>query len=151
MNRRDFVSRVTLGAAYTAVPSSPQASAVSGEPADALRRHDGVHRARRPLFLVATPAAETAHVTHVLFLMAKAGVADCERPRYGASEGRRLPRAFDTELEKAPTRPNTFYRNPRQHVDRAGRGQRQCGNRERRARNGATAEDRAGQAPSQHM
>ena len=112
MNRRDFVSRVTLGvaAACTAVPRVSQASAVSGQ----LRmRFVGmmafIERADRS-FLVATPGQlATAHMTHVPFLMAKAGSPIAKALGMAPAKGV-IPAAFDTELESS--NPSEYvYRN----------------------------------------
>ena len=112
MNRRDFVSRVTLGvaAACTAVPRPSQASAVAGQ----LRmRFVGmmafIERADHS-FLVATPGQlATAHVTHVPFLMAKAGSPIAKALGMAPAKGV-IPAAFDTELESS--NPSEYvYRN----------------------------------------
>lgn len=112
MNRRDFVSRVTLGgvaAACTSFGNSVQASPSSGQ----LRmRFVGmmafIERNDRS-FLVATPGQLHAHhLTHVPFLMAKAGSPIALALGMSPAPGV-VPSAFDTEFE------NT---NPREYVYR---------------------------------
>lgn len=102
MNRRDFVSRVALGgaaAACTALGSSVHAAAPSGQ----LRmRFVGmmafIERADHS-FLVATPG-QTAfhHMTHVPFLMAKAGSSIAKALGMAPARGV-IPAAFDTEYD----------------------------------------------------
>jgi len=113
MNRRDFVSRVTLGAAAacTALPRSSEASPISGQ----LRmRFVGmmafVERSDRS-FLVATPGQLLAahHMTHVPFLMAKAGSPIAKALGLVPVRGV-VPAAFDTEF--VGTNPGEYvYRN----------------------------------------
>lgn len=113
MNRRDFVSRVTLGgvaAACTGLDTPAQAAARS---AQLNVRFVGmmtfVERADRS-FLAATPGHHAfRHMTHTPFLMARAGSAIARAlgmiPVAGV-----VPEAFDTAL--IGTRPEEFvYRN----------------------------------------
>lgn len=102
MNRRDFVSRVTLGAAAacTAFPRSTEASEFSGQ----LRmRFVGmmafIERADHS-FLVATPGQAAMHhgLVHVPFLMAKAGSPIAKALGMSPVRGV-IPSAFDTEFE----------------------------------------------------
>jgi hypothetical protein len=113
MNRRDFVSRVALGgvaAACTGLGKAAEASTASGQ----LRmRFVGmmafIERADRS-FLVATPGEVHAqHMTHVPFLMAKAGSPIAKALGMAPARGV-IPSAFDTELEGA--NPGAYvYRN----------------------------------------
>ena len=102
MNRRNFVSRVTLGgavAACTGFGRSVQAAPASGQ----LRiRFVGmmafVERADRS-FLVATPGQQNMHhINHVPFLMAKAGTPIAKALGMIPVRGV-VPAAFDTEFE----------------------------------------------------
>ena len=112
MNRRQFVSRVSLGAAAAACTSfaKPSLAAVNGR---VNVRFVGmmafVERADHS-FLVATPGQHSQqHMTHVPFLMAKAGSAAAKALGMAAAPGV-VPAAFDTELVN--TDPNEFvYRN----------------------------------------
>lgn len=109
MNRRNFVSRVTLGgvaAACTRFGSPVQAAAVSGQ---LKMRFIGmmafVERADRS-FLVATPGQHNMHhINHVPFLMAKAGSPIAKALGMVQVPGV-VPAAFDTELEGA--RPSDY-------------------------------------------
>jgi hypothetical protein len=112
MNRRDFVSRVALGAAAacTAFPRGTEAAMPSGH----LRlRFVGMMafiERNDHSFLVATPGqVATHHMSHVPFLMAKASSPIAKalgmRPAKGV-----IPAAFDTEFEG--TNPSEYvYRN----------------------------------------
>lgn len=113
MNRRDFVSRVTLGAAAAACTGFAQ-SAEAATPANPVNvRFVGMmtflERADRS-FLVATPGQHALHhMMHTPFLMARAGSAIAKafdmKPAPGV-----VPAAFDTEL--IGTNPSQFvYRN----------------------------------------
>lgn len=101
MNRRAFVSRVTLGgvaAACTGFGRPAQAAPASGQ----LKvRFVGmmafVERADRS-FLVATPGQHAAHINHVPFLMAKAGSPIAKALGMIPVRGV-VPAAFDTEFE----------------------------------------------------
>jgi hypothetical protein len=112
MNRRDFVSRVTLGtaAACTAFPRSTEASAISGQ---LKMRFVGmmafIERADHS-FLVATPGqAAMHHMVHVPFLMAKAGSPIAKALGMSPVRGV-IPSAFDTAFEG--TNPSEYvYRN----------------------------------------
>jgi hypothetical protein len=111
MNRRAFVSRVTLGgvaAACTAFSPSEAAAAAGQFRMRFVGMMGFIGRADRS-FLVATPGQLTAHLTHVPFLMAKAGSPIAKA--LGMAPARRvIPAAFDTEL--IGTNPAEFvYRN----------------------------------------
>ena len=107
MNRRDFVSRVALGAAVACTNLTRAASAA---PADSgfrfrfvgmmafVERKDGS-------FLVATPGQSHHHMTHVPFLMARAGSELARALNMTAVPGV-VPAAFDLELEG--TQPSQF-------------------------------------------
>lgn len=102
MNRRDFVSRVALGAAAacTAFPRSSEASSVI---AGQLRmRFVGMMafiERNDHSFLVATPGqVHMNHMTHVPFLMAKAGSPIAKALGMAPARGV-IPAAFDTEFE----------------------------------------------------
>ena len=106
MNRRQFVSRVSLGtaAACTSFAKPSLAAAVSGRVNIRFIGMMGfVERGDRS-FLVATPG-QGHHATHVPFLMARAGSPIAKalglRPAPGV-----VPEAFDTELTN--TRPSDF-------------------------------------------
>ena len=95
MNRRAFVSRVTLGGVAAACTGFGKPVQARQHPARSNVRFLGmmtfVERADRS-FLVATPASTRMHhMTHVPFLMARAGSADREGVRHDARE-RRHPR-----------------------------------------------------------
>ena len=113
MNRRDFVSRVALGAAAacTALPRSSEASSVSGQ----LRmRFVGMMvfiERNDHSFLVATPGEVAMHhgLVHVPFLMAMAGSPIAKALGMVPVRGV-IPAAFDTEFEG--TNPSEYvYRN----------------------------------------
>ncbi|HEX6164263.1 MAG TPA: hypothetical protein VFZ31_12910, partial [Vicinamibacterales bacterium] len=99
MNRRAFVSRVTLGgvaAACTGFRPS-EASAAAGQFRMRFVGMMGfIERADRS-FLVATPGQLTAHMTHVPFLMARAGTPIAKALGMAPARGV-VPAAFDTEL-----------------------------------------------------
>ena len=110
MNRRQFVSRVSLGAAAACTLARPSLVANSGR---VNVRFVGmmtfVERADHS-FLVATPGQHSMnHMTHVPFLMARAGGPAAKAlGMVGAPHV--VPAAFDTEL--VGTNPNDFvYRN----------------------------------------
>jgi hypothetical protein len=112
MNRRQFVSRVSLGAAAacTLAPSSLAAATPSGRlNVRFLGMMTFVERADHS-FLVATPGQHAMnHLTHVPFLMAKAGSPAAKALGMAAAPGV-VPAAFDTEL--IGTIPSEFvYRN----------------------------------------
>lgn len=111
MNRRQFVSRVSLGAAAACTTfAKPSLAAISGR---VNLRFVGmmafVERADHS-FLVATPGQHSQHhMTHVPFLMAKAGSAAAKALGLARAPGV-VPAAFDTELVN--TNPDEFvYRN----------------------------------------
>ena len=99
MNRRAFVSRVTLGgvaAACTTLRPSEAAAAAGQFRMRFVGMMGFIERADRS-FLVATPGQLTAHLTHVPFLMAKAGSPIAKALGMGPVRGV-IPAAFDTEL-----------------------------------------------------
>lgn len=113
MNRRDFVSRVALGgvaAACTGAVTPAHAVAAAGQ----LRmRFVGmmafIERKDRS-FLVATPGQlHVNHMTHVPFLMAKAGSPIALALGMSPAPGV-VPAAFDTEFENTDPR-EYVYRN----------------------------------------
>ena len=112
MNRRQFVSRVSLGAAAACTPlaHSSLAAAPSGQ---VNVRFVGMmtfmERADRS-FLVATPGHHAFHhMTHTPFLMARAGTPIAKALGMSVAPGV-VPAAFDTRL--IGTRPEDFvYRN----------------------------------------
>jgi hypothetical protein len=111
MNRRDFVSRVTLGAAACATLARTAQAAPAGRPINVrfVGMMTFVERADRS-FLVATPGQHALHhMLHVPFLMARAGspiaTAFDMKPAAGV-----VPAAFDAAL--VGTNPAEFvYRN----------------------------------------
>ena len=112
MNRRDFVSRVTLGAAAvcTAFPRSTEASAPSGQLRMRFVGMMAFIERNDHSFLVATPGQLAMHhMVHVPFLMAKAGSPIAKA--FGMSPVRGvIPAAFDMEFEG--TNPSEYvYRN----------------------------------------
>jgi hypothetical protein len=98
MKRRDFVSRVALGAAAACTLSKTTHAAVSGQ---MRMRFVGmmtfIERADRS-FLVATPGEQAVrHMNHVPFLIAKAGTPIAKA--FGMVPARGVvPAAFDTEF-----------------------------------------------------
>jgi hypothetical protein len=112
MNRRDFVSRVTLGAAAacTALPRSSAASPVSGQLRMRFVGMMAFIERNDHSFLVATPGQLAMHhMTHVPFLMAKAGSPIAKALGMVPARGV-IPAAFDTEFEG--TNPGDYvYRN----------------------------------------
>jgi len=114
MNRRQFVSRVSLGAAAACTTfAQPSLAAASGTAGRVNVRFVGmmtfVERSDRS-FLVATPGQHAMHhMTHVPFLMARAGSAAATALGMMKAPGV-VPAAFDTEL--VDTNPGEFvYRN----------------------------------------
>ena len=111
MNRRDFVSRVALGAAGACTTLAKPASALpnAGLKVRFVGMMTFVERTDRS-FLVATPGQHSMHhVIHVPFLMAR---ADTPLANALGMKGvpNVVPAAFDTQLEG--TRPGEFvYRN----------------------------------------
>jgi hypothetical protein len=100
MKRRDFVSRVTLGAAVacTGLAKPAAAAAPSGRVnVRFLGMMTFVERTDRS-FLVATPGQHGLHhMTHVPFLMARKGSAIAKALGMGPAPGV-VPAAFDTQL-----------------------------------------------------
>lgn len=101
MNRRQFVSRVTLGTAAACVVLRTPSVASAGSPGRTNIRFIGmmgfVERADRS-FLVATPGQHgTHHMTHVPFLMARAGSKAAKAFAMTPIPGV-VPEAFDTQL-----------------------------------------------------
>lgn len=108
MNRRQFVSRVSLGAAVACTPLTY--SSLAAEPSGQVTvRFVGmmtfVERADRS-FLVATPGHHAFHhMTHTPFLMARAGSPIAKALGMSPADGV-VPAAFDTRL--IGTRPTDF-------------------------------------------
>lgn len=106
MNRRDFVSRVTLGAAAacTNLGSSAHAAPASGPFTLRFIGMMGFVERTDRSFLVATPG-QSHHMVHVPFLMARANSPTAHalgmKPAMGV-----IPSAFDTALEHS--RPGHF-------------------------------------------
>ena len=111
MNRRDFVSRVTLGAAAACTSFARPTFASNNGRINVrfLGMMTFVERRDRS-FLVATPGQHRLHhMTHVPFLMAKAGSPVAHALGLEPASGV-VPEAFDTQLEG--TNPTEFvYRN----------------------------------------
>lgn len=109
MNRRNFVSRALLGtaAACTAVVKPSFASASPATPGQLNLRFVGmmgfIERVDRS-FLVATPG-QSHHMTHVPFLMARAGSPIARALGFTTVRGV-VPEAFDTAL--VGTQPSDF-------------------------------------------
>jgi hypothetical protein len=99
MNRRDFVSRVTLGAAACATLARPAHAAPAGRPVNIrfVGMMTFIERADRS-FLVATPGQHALHhMMHVPFLMARAGTPIAKAFNMNPATGV-VPAAFDTAL-----------------------------------------------------
>ena len=101
MNRRDFVSRVTLGTAVACTGFNKSAQASAGGADQLTVRFVGmmafIERADHS-FLVATPGHHPLnHMTHTPFLMARAGSALAEALHMKPARGV-VPAAFDTAL-----------------------------------------------------
>lgn len=102
MNRRDFVSRVALGAAAACTTLKSPAVAASARPTEGFTfRFVGlmgfVERKDRS-FLVATPGQSHHHTTHVPFLMARKDSVLASRLDMISVPGV-IPYAFDNQLE----------------------------------------------------
>ena len=100
MNRRDFVSRVTLGAAAacTAVASSSFAAPRSSEVNIRFVGMMGFVERRDRSYLVATPGQHASHhTTHIPFLMARKGSAIARAFDFAPVRGV-VPEAFDAGL-----------------------------------------------------
>lgn len=106
MNRRDFVSRATLGAAAvcTSVAQPSFASPASGQLNVRFVGMMGFIERIDRSFLVATPG-QSHHMTHVPFLMARSGSAIAKALGFAPVRGV-IPEAFDTSL--IGTRPSDF-------------------------------------------
>ncbi|HET9702411.1 MAG TPA: hypothetical protein VFP85_00170 [Vicinamibacterales bacterium] len=108
MKRRDFVGRVTLGAAAAACTTLGKASPAAAQSGRVTLRFIGmmgfVERSDRS-FLVATPGATHHHIVHVPFLMARAGSRAARTFAMTPAAGV-IPAAFDTQL--VGTRPADF-------------------------------------------
>lgn len=108
MNRRDFVSRVTLGGAAVACTglATPVSAAASAKVnVRFLGMMTFVERSDRS-FLVATPGQHSLHhMTHVPFLMARTGSRIAKALQFAPVAGV-VPEAFDTAL--IGTRPEDF-------------------------------------------
>jgi hypothetical protein len=113
MNRRDFVSRVTLGGAAVACTGIANAAGAAATSGRTNVRFVGmmtfVERTDRS-FLVATPGQHGLHhMTHVPFLMARAGSPIAKALGLLPAPGV-IPASFDTQL--IGSRPSDFvYRN----------------------------------------
>jgi hypothetical protein len=112
MNRRDFVSRVSLGAAAACTGfGRPAQAAAASQPLNVrfVGMMTFLERADRS-FLVATPGQHALHhMMHVPFLMARAG-SPIARAFDMKPAGGVVPAAFDTSL--VGTNPSEFvYRN----------------------------------------
>jgi hypothetical protein len=108
MNRRDFVSRVTLGgvAACTSLATPALATPGSGPVNIRFVGMMGFIERRDRSFLVATPGqAHSHHMTHVPFLMARRDTAIARAFDFEPVSGV-VPEAFDTAL--IGTRPEDF-------------------------------------------
>lgn len=105
MNRRQFVSRVSLGAAAACTTFRPSlAAAATGQVTLRFVGMMGFIERQDRSFLVATPG-EHHHMTHVPFLMARAGSAIAKALNFVPVPGV-IPEAFDTAL--IGTRPEDF-------------------------------------------
>ena len=108
MNRRDFVSRVVLGAAAactTIGKTSLAAAPASGNLNVRFIGMMGFVERRDRSFLVATPGQTHHHLTHVPFLMARAGSPIARALGMTPASGV-IPESFDTEL--VGSRPGDF-------------------------------------------
>jgi hypothetical protein len=107
MNRRDFVSRVALGAAVacTTLGKTTPVAAQSGRVNLRFIGMMGFVERSDGSFLVATPGATHHHMVHVPFLMARAG-SPAARTFGMAPAAGVIPAAFDTQL--VGTRPADF-------------------------------------------
>lgn len=108
MNRRDFVSRVTLGgaAACTAIANPFAASRASSQVNIRFVGMMGFVERRDRSFLVATPGQHMSHhITHIPFLMARKGSAVAQAFGFEPVPGV-VPEAFDTTL--IGSRPEDF-------------------------------------------
>jgi hypothetical protein len=105
MKRRDFVSRVALGAAAACTLGRSSVSAAPGTLNVRFIGMMGFVERRDRSFLVATPGETHHHMAHVPFLMARAGsrVASALEMKPVAGV---IPAAFDTEL--VGTNPSDF-------------------------------------------
>ena len=108
MNRRDFVSRVTLGGVAAACTGFGSPSRPRQPPDQVNVRFVGmmtfVERADRS-FLVATPGQHALHhMTHTPFLMARAGSPIAKAFGMVPAPGV-VPAAFDTALDRHAVRP----------------------------------------------
>ena len=105
MNRRQFVSRVSLGAAAACTTFRPSlAAAASGQVTLRFVGMMGFIERQDRSFLVATPG-QHHHMTHVPFLMARAGSSIAKALNFMPVAGV-IPEAFDTTL--VGTRPQDF-------------------------------------------
>lgn len=105
MNRRQFVSRVSLGAAAACTTFRPSlAAAATGQVTLRFVGMMGFIERQDHSFLVATPG-QHHHMTHVPFLMARAGSSIAKALNFMPVAGV-IPEAFDTTL--VGTRPQDF-------------------------------------------
>ena len=108
MNRRDFVSRVVLGgaaAACTNFATSAQSAPASNNFKFRFIGMMGFVERQDQSFLVATPGQGHHHMTHVPFLMARAGSPFAKAFGMVPAPGV-IPAAFDMQLDG--TRPSDF-------------------------------------------
>jgi hypothetical protein len=105
MNRRQFVSRVSLGAAAACTLARPSFAAPStGQATVRFVGMMGFIERQDHSYLVATPG-QHHHMNHVPFLMARAGSPIAKALQFVPQPGV-VPEAFDTTL--AGTRPEDF-------------------------------------------
>lgn len=104
MNRRQFVSRVSLGTAAACTTFRPSLAAATGQVTLRFVGMMGFIERQDRSFLVATPG-QHHHMTHVPFLMARAGSSIAKALNFMPVAGV-IPEAFDTTL--VGTRPQDF-------------------------------------------
>ena len=105
MNRRQFVSRVSLGAAAVCTPiARPSFAAAAGQVTLRFVGMMGFIERQDRSYLVATPG-QHHHMTHVPFLMARTGSRIAKALQFAPVAGV-VPEAFDTAL--IGTRPEDF-------------------------------------------
>ena len=104
MNRRQFVSRVSLGAAACTIARPSLAAPSSGRVTLRFVGMMGFIERQDHSFLVATPG-QHHHMTHVPFLMARAGSSIAKALKFSPAPGV-IPEAFDNAL--VGTRPEAF-------------------------------------------
>lgn len=104
MNRRQFVSRVSLGAAACTIARPSLAAPSSGQVTLRFVGMMGFIERQDHSFLVATPG-QHHHMTHVPFLMARAGSSIAKALNFVPVAGV-IPESFDNAL--VGTRPEAF-------------------------------------------